>query len=206
MLPSNPCWKTRLHSSTPNPQGNSLEEPACICKLNSLETRVQQDSRQSTYGMLWDFFSLLHIFFLGKKTTLLARNGWEISSHSLNLLWDFKFPFCAGTKKTHRHTKKPLSEFLRKWLQGTLSTQRSQQLVCLGCHLRSSILSLQNPKCWSLKSQARNFFPRWGWALSVASHKPAGGASQAHFSQTDAWWLRQPLGCTASHAPYPDGC
>lgn len=85
MLPSNPRWKTRLHSSTPNPQGNCLDDPTCICKLNSLETRVQQDSRQSAYGMLWDFFSLLHIFFWGGK-----QHCWlEMGGKSFPILWTF---------------------------------------------------------------------------------------------------------------------
>lgn len=85
MLPSNLHWKTRLHSSTPNPQGNCLVDPTCICKLNSLETRVQQDSRHSTYGVLWDFFSLLHIFFWGGK-----QHCWlEMGGKLFPTLWTF---------------------------------------------------------------------------------------------------------------------
>lgn len=85
MFPSNPRWKTRLHSSTPNPQGNCLVDPTCICKLNSLETRVQQDPRHSTYGVLWDFFSLLHIFFWGGKQHCRLEMGGKL----FPILWTF---------------------------------------------------------------------------------------------------------------------
>lgn len=116
MLPSNPCWKTRLHSSTPNPQGNCLDDPTCICKLNSLETRLQQNSRQSTYGMLWDFFSLLHKFFWGGK-----QHCWlEMGEKLFPILWAFSetsacFHSVLGQRKQN-NSKKPQKMFQNfKW-------------------------------------------------------------------------------------------